>query len=50
MNNDDVVIETKQERREKKQQKKKEEMQKHGKSTARVYIDSLFKRLARKKK
>jgi hypothetical protein len=50
MNDEDVVIETKQERRERKLASKKEAMQKHGKSTARVYIDSLFKSLARKKK
>ncbi|MDD4873842.1 MAG: hypothetical protein PHE15_02555 [Dehalococcoidales bacterium] len=50
MNNEDVIIETKQERRERKLQKKKEQMQKHGKSTARIYIDALFKRLKHKKK
>ena len=50
MNNEEIVTETRQERREKKLENKKEQMQKHGKSTARVYIDSLFKRLARKKK
>ena len=50
MNNEDVNIETKQERREKKLEKKKEQMQKHGRSTARMYIDAIFKRLGRKKK
>jgi len=37
--------ETRQERREKKRRKKRERMPKHGKNTARVYVDAILKRL-----
>ncbi|MFA5628680.1 MAG: hypothetical protein WC958_00220 [Dehalococcoidales bacterium] len=50
MNNEEIVIETRQERREKRLTSKKEQMQKRGKSTARIYIDSLFKRLTSRRK
>jgi hypothetical protein len=43
-------IETRQERREKKLKKKRERMSKHGKNLARIYMDSILKRLRRKQR
>jgi hypothetical protein len=39
--------ETRQERREKKLRKQRERMKKHGKGLAKVYLDSILKRLKR---
>ena len=46
----DEHIETKQERRERRLKKKRERIPKHGKNLARVYMDSILKRLKRKGK
>ena len=41
-------METRQERREKKLKKKRERIQKHGKNLARIYVETILKRLRRK--
>jgi hypothetical protein len=42
-------IETRQERREKKLRKKREQLPKHGRNLAKVYMDSILKRLKRRR-
>ena len=43
--NNEPDIETKQERREKKLKKKRERIQQHGKNLAKVYMDTVMKKL-----
>jgi len=47
--NNQQPIETRQERREKKLKKKRERMPKHGKNIARIYMDTILKRLKRQR-
>jgi len=43
-------IETRQERRERRLEKKREKMRKHGKNLARIYVETILKRLRGREK